>query len=79
MHERDEVIEHVAMTLRRESVAVSPDFDVRVMQRVREESRQAADTGLWRWMTRSRTIRVSPLASRALSHWQPAETTPNRQ
>lgn len=67
MHESDEVIEHVAMTLRRETVAVSPDFDARVMQRVREEARQAAGTGLWRWMTRSRTIKVSPLAGLALA------------
>ena len=67
MHESDEVIEHVAMTLRRETVAVSSDFDARVMQRVREESRQLAGTGLWRWMTRSRTINVSPLAGLALA------------
>lgn len=67
MHESDEMIERVAMTLRRETVTVSPDFDDRVMQRVREESRQLAGTGLWRWMTRSRTIRVSPLAGLALA------------
>ena len=67
MHERDEVIEHVAMTLRRESGAVSPGFDGRVMERVREESRQATGIGLWRWMTRPRAIRVSPLAGLALA------------
>lgn len=67
MHESDEVIERVATTLRREAVAVSPDFDARVMQRVREESRQTAAPGIWRWMTRSRTIRVSPLAGLALA------------
>ena len=48
MHESDEVIEHVALTLRREPVAVSDDFDARVMERVREDARQAAGTGVWR-------------------------------
>ncbi len=67
MHESDEVIERVAMTLRREAVAVSPDFDARVMQQVREESRQVAAPGVWRWMTRSRTVRVSPLAGLAVA------------
>jgi len=67
VHESDEVIEHVAMTLRRERVGVSADFDARVMERVREEARQAAGTGVWRWMTRSRTVRVSPLAGLALA------------
>ena len=67
MHESDEVIEHVAMTLRRETAAVSPDFDDRVMQRVREEARHASGTGVWRWMMRPRTIRVSPLAGLALA------------
>ncbi len=67
MHESDEVIEHVAMTLRREPLALSPDFDARVMQRVRDESRQMAGSGLWRWMTRPRTIRMSPLAGLALA------------
>jgi hypothetical protein len=57
----------VALTLRREPVAVSADFDARVMERVREEARQAAGVGLWRWMTRSRTIRLSPLAGLALA------------
>ena len=54
MHESDEVVEHVAMTLRRERVGVSADFDARVMERVREEARQAAGTGVWRWMIRTR-------------------------
>ncbi len=67
MHESDEMIERVAMTLRREAVAVSPDFDARVMQHVREASREIASPGVWRWMTRSRTIRVSPLAGLALA------------
>lgn len=67
MHESDEVIERVAMTLRRDPVEVSPDFDARVMQQVRAESRQTPARGVWRWMTRSRTIRVSPLAGLALA------------
>ena len=67
MHESDEVIERVAMTLRRETVTVSPDFDARVMQQVREESREIAGPRLWHWMTRPRTIRVSPLAGLALA------------
>lgn len=67
MHEGDEVIARVATTLRRETVALTPGFDARVMERVREEARTAGGTGLWRWMTRSRTIRVSPLAGLALA------------
>jgi hypothetical protein len=67
VHESDEVIERVAMTLRRDTVAVSPNFDARVMQQVRKESRQIAAPGIWRWMTRSRTISVSPLAGFALA------------
>lgn len=67
MHESDEVIERVAMTLRREAVTVSPGFDARVMQHVRKESHQMAGSGMWRWMTRPRTIRMSPLAGLALA------------
>ena len=67
MHESDEVIERVARTLRGEAVAFAPDFDGRVMQRIREESRAMASPGVWAWMTRSRTIRVSPLAGLALA------------
>ena len=67
MHESDEVIERVARTLRGEAVAFAPDFDARVMERIREESRAIASPGLWSWMTRSRTIRVSPLAGLALA------------
>jgi hypothetical protein len=55
------------MTLRREAVALSPDFDAHVMQHVRDASREIASPGVWRWMTRSRTIRVSPLAGLALA------------
>jgi hypothetical protein len=67
VHESDEVIERVAMTLRRETVTVSPGFDARVMQHVREESRQRTGLGVWRWVTRPRTIRISPLAGLALA------------
>ena len=67
MHESDEVIERVTATLRRDPVAVSPDFDARVMHHVRQESREVAGSGVWRWMTRSRTISVSPLAGLALA------------
>ena len=61
------MIERVAMTLRRETVALSPDFDARVMQRVREEARVVGGAAVWRWMTRPRTIRVSPIAGLALA------------
>ena len=67
MHESDEVIERVARTLRAETVRVTPDFDARVMQRVREESQLIVVPGLWRWMTRPRTINVSPLGAFALA------------
>ena len=67
MHESDEVIERAARTLRGEAIRMSPDFDARVMQRVREESQLIVVPGLWRWMTRSRTIRVSPLGGLAIA------------
>lgn len=67
MHESDEVIERVARTLRSETVRVTPDFDARVMQRVREESRLIVVPGLWRWMTRPRTIHLSPLGALAVA------------
>ena len=67
MHESDEVIERVARTLRAETVRVTPDFDARVMQRVREESQLIVVPGLWSWMTRPRTINVSPLGAFALA------------
>ena len=67
MHESDELIERVAKTLRGETVRVTSDFDARVMQRVREESQLIVVPGLWRWMTRSRTIKVSPLSGLALA------------
>jgi hypothetical protein len=55
------------MTLRSNAIALAPDFDARVMVRVREESRQMRRPGLWRWMTRSRTVNVSPLGALALA------------
>lgn len=67
MHESDEVIERVARTLRGEVVAFAPDFDARVMERIREEARAGASPRIWQWMTRPRTIRVSPLAGLALA------------
>lgn len=67
MHESDEVIDRIARTLRAETVRVTPDFDTRVMRRVREESQLIVVPGLWRWMTRPRTINVSPLRALALA------------
>jgi len=67
VHESDEVIERVAAALRDERAALAPDFDARVMQRVRAESREAPGHGLWSWMTRRRTVRVSPLGALALA------------
>jgi hypothetical protein len=67
VHESDEVIERVARTLRGDVMAVAPDFDARVMGRIREEARTAASPRIWQWMTRPRTIRVSPLAGLALA------------
>jgi hypothetical protein len=55
------------MVLRADVVALTPDFDARVMQRVRAESRDVPGRGLWRWMTRARTVNVSPLATLALA------------
>lgn len=67
MHERDEVIERVARALRNDAVALAPDFDARVMQRVRAESREAPGHGVWRWLTRPRRVHVSPLGALALA------------
>jgi hypothetical protein len=67
VHESDEVIERVAMALRGDVVAFAPDFDARVMQRVRAESREVAGRGVWRWMIRPRTVSVSPLGVLALA------------
>jgi hypothetical protein len=67
VHESDEVIERVAMALRGDVVALAPDFDARVMQRVRTESREVPGRGVWRWMIRPRTVSVSPLGALALA------------
>ena len=67
MHESEEVIERIAVTLRRDATTVAPDFEARVMQRVRDESRQLRRSGVWGWMTRSRTISVAPLGALALA------------
>jgi hypothetical protein len=67
VHESDEMIEQVARTLRGETAAFAPQFDALVMQRVRAESRGATGRGVWRWMTRPRTVRVSPLGGLALA------------
>src|SRR5687767_917498 len=37
------------------------------MQRIREDARSTARSGIWHWMTHPRTIRVSPLAGLALA------------
>jgi hypothetical protein len=67
VHESDEVIERVAMALRGDVAVLAPDFETRVMQRVRAESREAPARGVWRWMTRARTVSVSPLGALALA------------
>jgi hypothetical protein len=61
------MIERVATELRHDVVAFAPDFDARVMQRVRAESLALAGRGVWSWMTRPRTVRVSPLGTLALA------------
>jgi hypothetical protein len=67
VHESDELIERVARTLRGDVVGFAPHFDARVMQRVRAESRAVPGRGVWRWMTRPRTVSVSPLGGLALA------------
>jgi hypothetical protein len=67
VHETDELIARVATTLRSEPIRLAPDFDARVMQYVREDARQTGGLRLWRWMTRTRTVRVSPLGALALA------------
>ncbi len=67
MHESDEVIERMTMILRSDVVALAPDFDARVMHRVRTEPRELPRRGAWRWMTRPRTVSVSPLGALALA------------
>ena len=67
MHEADEVIERITMALRQDVATVGPDFDTRVMQRIRAESRGVEPRGIWSWMTRPRTVTVSPLGALALA------------
>lgn len=67
MHESDEVIERVVTALRRDVVAFAPDFDARVMDLVREEPRPVPVRGIWSWMTRPRTVRVTPIGALALA------------
>ena len=67
MRETDDLIDRVAMSLRREHYVLSPDFDERVMGEVRVASRDVARRGLWRWMLRPRTVSVSPLGALALA------------
>jgi hypothetical protein len=55
------------MALRGDVVAFAPEFDARVMQRVRAESRDVPGRGIWRWMTRPRAVNVSPLGALALA------------
>lgn len=67
MHESDEVIERVVTALRRDVVAVAPDFDARVMALVREEPKAVPVRGIWAWMTRPRMVRVTPIGALALA------------
>jgi hypothetical protein len=67
VHEADEVIERITMALRQDVATVAPDFDARVMQRIRTESRSVERRGVWSWMTRPRTVMVSPLGALALA------------
>lgn len=67
MHESDEVIERVVTALRRDVVAFAPDFDARVMALVRDEPRAVPVRGIWAWMTRPRTVRVTPIGALALA------------
>ena len=67
MRETDELIDRVAMSLRREHYVLSPDFDERVMREVRVASRDVERRGLWRWMLQPRSVSVSPLGALALA------------
>jgi hypothetical protein len=70
----DQVIDRVAAELRR-PVRLGPAFDAQVMARVKKErpalrTPQSASGGpakAWRWLTRPRTVRVSPLAGLAVA------------
>ena len=67
MHESDEMIERVTLALRGDAVTLAPDFDARVMEHVRAASREDRGRGVWRWMTRARTVSVTPLGALALA------------
>lgn len=67
MHESDEMIERVTLALRGDAVTLAPDFDARVMERVRAASHEDRARGVWRWMTRGRTVSVTPLGALALA------------
>ena len=67
MHESDEMIERVTMALRGDAVTLAPDFDTRVMAHVRAASQEARARGVWRWMTRARTVSVTPVGALALA------------
>lgn len=62
----DELIERVAAELRRPH-RMDPEVDVRVMAAVRALPRHhlARNARWWSWLTRARTVRVSPLGALA--------------
>ena len=67
MHESDEMIERVTLALRGDAVTLAPDFDTRVMEHVRAASHEDRGRSTWRWMTRARTVTVTPLGALALA------------
>jgi hypothetical protein len=67
VHESDEMIEQVTLALRGDPVTLASDFDTRVMDDVRAASREDRSGGVWRWMTRARTVSVTPLGALALA------------
>lgn len=84
MFDRDELIERVAAELRRPS-AVDPAIDARIMTAVAAEPRPARHgpvTAVWTWLSRPRTLRVSPLAGLAAAAlvavllWRPWSVRP---
>ena len=60
----DALIERVASELRR-PVSFGPGFDQRVMAAVRQQPTVSGQS--WSWLTRSRTVRLSPLGTLALA------------
>src|SRR5262245_58961110 len=60
----DQMIQQVAATLRR-PVTLTPGFDQRVMAAIRAERIESGQS--WSWLTRSRTVRLSPLGALALA------------